>query len=294
MHATLWAIYGRSFLTVTTLGILATQGMEAQQQQQQQQRSITIAYRKTAPGKGADQRKFYETNWKKWAQAFVDDGLNHGAMVLRLTGPYTGGSAFDYATVTFPTKRPSLASPDRDRGEALAKKAGFANLQTYLDMGNALSAAVKTEWLTTAMRTGSIQAGNYLRSARYMVEQDHMGEQMRWLSDEIWKSNSQSIKTGSTVAWGVNTVPGMVMSSDEAGFNLSTYVVVKDADSMWNGPGQMTEARLKEIFPTGMSLSNYLTRQRTINNHRKSVSTRIWEVVAVVGKSPEITPAPPQ
>lgn len=290
MHATMWAVYGRSVLALTTLGVLATQGLEAQQQQQQ--RTITVAYRKAAPGKGADQRKFFETDWKKWTQALIDEGITQSAMALRLTAPYAGGAAFDYAVVTFPKNRPSLATPDQNRGDAIAKKAGFASLQAYQAMSNANSSAVRTEWLNTAMRLGNIQAGNYLRSARYMVEPDHMNAQMEYLRDVSLKVNTQSVNSGRIVAWGVNTVPTMVMSSEEAGFNLSTYVVTKDADSMWNGPGGMNEARLKEIFPTGMSLANYLNRQRSVNSHRKSVSTRIWEVVAVVGKTPEISPAP--
>lgn len=293
MNTTNRAVFGRSFLTLATLGVLAVSGVEAQQQQQQQ-RVVTINYRKTLPGKGADQRKFAETHWKKWTQALVDDGATQSAMVLRLTAPYAAGAPADYAIVTSPSKRPSLAQPDRNRFEALAKKAGFASVQAYLDMINANSSIVKTEWLNTAISLGNIQAGNYLRSARFMVDPDHMSEQMQWLQHEMVKLNTQNIKDGRNVAWGVSTLHPMVTSSDEAGFNLSIFNVVKDADSMWNGPGQMTEERFKRAFPTGMNLSNYLNRQRSMNSHRKTISTRIWEVVAVVGNTPQITPPPTQ
>ena len=143
------------------------------------------------------------------------------------------------------------------------------------------------------MRAGSLQEGSYIRTARYMVADGQMAAQMDWLRDVLLPANTQSIKDGRIVAWGVNTVPGMLMTGVEAGYNLSTYAVFKDPDLMWDGPGQMTEARLKQIFPAGMSLANYLTRQRAINDNRKPAGTRIWEVVAVVGKAPDIAPARP-
>src|SRR5262245_56346102 len=142
------AVLGRSILIASTLSVLATPGLIGQQQPQQQ-RTFTLAYRKSQPGKAADHRKFIEASWKKFSQAAVDEGVPHGAMALRLTAPYATGAASDFAVVSFPVKHPSLAPPDRAIGEARAKKAGFTNLQTYLDENATVSSPVKTEWLNS-------------------------------------------------------------------------------------------------------------------------------------------------
>ncbi len=290
MQAHVWTICGRRSLLAATLGLLAISGMQAQQQQQQQ-RTMTITYRKAAPGKGADHRKFVETSWKKYMQAAVDEGGVQGAMALRLTAPYAAGSPHDWAVVVMPTKRPSLAGLDPAVAEAQAKKAGFANRQAYLDQGNALSSVVRAEWVNTAMRIGSIQAGNYIRASRYMAPQEHRAEQLEFLRDVALPLNSQAMKDGRIVGWSVNTPVGALGGPNEAGFSTSIVVVLKDADSVWAGPAPVDEARIKQVFPSGMTLANYINRLNRVNDNRKPISTRMWEVVAMVGKAPEITPA---
>jgi len=269
------------------LGVLAVPTVEAQQPQ----RIVQVQYRKSAPGKAADQRRFVETSWKKFTQVAVDEGRLQGAVVLRLTTPFAAGSAFDYATVSFPAKRPSFAGPDRATGEAQARKAGFASLQAYLDAGNSVSTAVRAEWLNTAMRIGAMQEGNYVRTTRQMVDQPYRQPQMEFFRDVMLKVNATGIKEGRIVGWAVQTLPGAVMSADEAGFSQSVAIVYKDADAVWTPPGQMTEERLKKAIPSGLSLSAFVNRQRDLAEHRKNVGTRIWEVVSAVGKAPEIQPA---
>jgi hypothetical protein len=286
---------GRRSLLAVTIGILGVSGLEAQPQQQQQQGTITITHRKAAPGKAVDQRKFVETSWKKFMQVAVDEGRLQGAMVLRLTAPYAAGAPSDWTVVTFPTKRPSLASPDRAVGEAQAKKAGFASLQAYLDLGNSLATVVKAEWANSTIRIGSMQAGNYIRSTRYMVEPDHRAEQMNFLRDVSMRLQAHTIKDGRIVAWSVNTPLGALGGPNEAGYSHSVSVVFKDADSVLGGPGgPANEATFKQVFPTGMTFANFITQSNRINEHRKTISVRISEIVAVVGKIPEITPARPQ
>jgi len=68
-------------------------------------------------------------------------------------------------------------------------------------------------------------------------------------------------------------------------------VILNDVDSFWTGPQPVTEERLKQVFPNGMNIRTYFNRVHEINEERKSEIMRTWEVVAVVGKPPEITPA---
>lgn len=282
MRTTMCTSLGRAVLTASILGILAHSGMDAQQNM------TVISYRATKPGKGAELRKFFETSWKRINEVRVENGDIAGAMVLRLTAPYSTGSKFQYAVVNFPNKHPSLAPGQAGAMDPIAKKAGFSGMREYLDALGALSSSVHSDWLSTIMRMGNVQAGNYIRSVRHMVEDDHMGEQMRWNREVMQKVYNQRMKEGKIVAWGFTTNHGMLHGAEEVGYNLGSMVAVKDADTLWEGPGRMTEARLKEIFPTGMSLGGYLNGQREINEHRKRVGTAIWEVVAVAGKMKEV------
>jgi hypothetical protein len=254
------------------------------------QRGVTVVYRKVAVGKGADQRKFAETTWKKFYQALVDDNRYHGAMIMRLTAPYATGAAADWATVLFPVKAPSLAPLETAPGEAAARKAGLANLQAYIDQQNGLSTAVRSEWLTTTMRTGAAQAGNYMRGVRYLVPVDKRGAMNDWMRDVSLPLNTQAVKAGRYTAWGVTTPSSLIGGADEAGYSHSLATLVKDANGFDGGPYQVSEARLKEVFGNKMNISQYFTRQTAVFEGTKTVSTKIWEIVAVVGKVPEIAP----
>jgi hypothetical protein len=151
------------------LGAFAATGAQAQQDQQ---RIMTIQSRLTKDGKADDFRKFAETGWKKFAQAAVDEGVYQSAMVIRLTAPFAAGAPANYAVVTFPAKRPSLAGPDPVVGERIAKRAGFSNLKAYIDGMNASSSVTGAEWLTTEASAGAGKAGNYILSWRWKVPQD--------------------------------------------------------------------------------------------------------------------------
>ena len=254
------------------------------------QRGLTITYRKVAPNKGADQRKFAETTWKKFYQALVDDNRYHGAMIMRLTAPYATGAAADWAVVTFPVKAPSLAPLNVAIGEAAARKAGLANLQAYMDQQNAISASVRAEWLTTTVRTGSAQAGNYMRGTRYLVPSDKRAAFNDWMRDVALPLSTQAVKAGRYTAWGVSTPSSLIHSVDEAGYSHSVSMIVKDAEGFVGGPYQVSEARLKEVFAGKMTITQYHNRQQQVFDDVKVVATKIWEIVAVVGKVPEVTP----
>ena len=289
-------VCGGRLLPAAIVGILGFSNLDAQQRTArqagpQQPRTVMVTQWKTAQGKSADYRKFVETSWKKFAQVGVDDGRNVGAIVLRLIAPYATGAPADYQVVTFPAKNPNLAGPDRAVGEAAAKKAGFASLQAYLDMTNGIASPVKSDWLNTFARVGSVQAGNFMRVARYMTPADAIQAETEFLRDYALPLNTFRVKEGARglVGWGVTRPMPMLMSTDEAGFTTSISAIFKDADSIWAGPGGVTEAEIKASAPT-LTLQGYLNRNIRVNQSRKPVTTRIWEVVAMVGKAPQITP----
>jgi len=254
---------------------------------QDQQRVMTIQSRLTKDGKADDFRKFAETGWKKFAQAAVDEGVYQSAMVIRLTAPFSAGAPANYAVVTFPAKRPSLAGPDPVVGERIAKRAGFSSLKAYLDGMNATSTVVSAEWLTTEASAGAGKAGNYILSWRWKVPQDRQAEQVAFARDVSMALRKQSIKEGKLAATGYMTPVSGFAGSD--GFNLFSYVILNDANDFWTGPQLVNEARFKQVFPTGMDFRTYMSRLNQINADRKGEVMRAWEIVAAVGKAPEIT-----
>ena len=255
--------------------------------QPDQQRIMVIQSRLTKDGKAEDFRKFAETGWKKFAQAAVDEGTYQSAMVIRLTAPFAAGAPANYAVVTFPTKRPSLAGPDPIVGERIAKRAGFSNLKAYVDALNASSSVVNAEWLTTEASAGAGRAGNYILSWRWKVPQDRQAEQVAFARDVSMPLRAQAIKDGKLAGTGFMT-PVSGFAGDD-GFNFFSYVILNDADAFWTGPQPVTEERLKQVFPNGMDFRTYMNRLHQINGDRKSEVMRAWEVVAAVGQAPEIT-----
>jgi hypothetical protein len=287
MQSALTTTAGRRTVLACLASLVALSSLEAQPAPQQY---VTLIYRKTEPGKAAEYRKFLETGWKKFAQAGVDDGSLKGGMVLRLTAPYVTGAPFDYVTASFPAGRPSVAPLLSPEMEARAKKAGFAGAQQYVDAHAALAKAVKSEWLTTNMRIGSIQAGNYMRTVRYATDWEDRNALMDFLREFTLPINAARLKDGgSLVGFGVHS-PAMV-SIEEAGYAASVSFIVKDAEAAMSGPGPMTEEQLRKAVP-GRTYAGYLNRLNEMNRKRKPVVTRIYEVVATVGVMPAVTPAP--
>ena len=273
----------RACFSAAVLACLTATGVEAQPDQQ---RIMVIQSRLTKDGKAEDFRKFAETGWKKFAQAAVDEGAYQSAMVIRLTAPFAAGAPANYAVVTFPTKRPSLAGPDPVVGERIAKRAGFANLKAYVDALNASSSVVKAEWLTTEVSAGAGKAGNYILSWRWKVPQDRQAEQVAFAREVSMPLRAQAIKNGTLAGTGFMTP---ISGFGEDGFNFFSYVILNDADAYWTGPQPVTEERLKQVFPGGIDFRTYMNRLQQVNAERKSEVMRAWEVVAAVGKAPEIT-----
>lgn len=278
-------LFGRRALLMGLFAVCAATTISAQNQMQW----TTVMYRKSEPGKAADHRKFIETTWTRLAQAMIDEGTTSGAVAMRLTTPYVANADYDYVTVSFAAKRPSVAPVPAATLDARARKAGFENWQKFLEAANAVSRTARLEWLTTNLRLGGAQPGNYMRLMRYKVEREHLQAVDQFLNDYSVPLQKARMKEGSIQGYSIHR-PAMV-TADEAGFSQSISWILKDADAVMSGPAQMSEEWFKRALP-GKSYAEYIRQLAVINTLRRPVATRIYEVVAVAGAMPQAAPAP--
>lgn len=252
---------------------------------------VTMTQYRTEPGKSRDFRKWIETTWVKFAQAAMDDGQNNGAMMVRLTMPFTTNAPADYAVITFPKGRPSVGPLDWTRADARAKKAGYQGYQQMLDQVQPMAKAVRTDWMMFGTRVGTIQAGNYLRTMRYMVPQSHQRAVTQFLREYSTPLNTAAVKEGRIQGFGIG-YPAMV-TPEEAGWTYSLSVIHKDAATAMEGPAPMSEEWFKKTMP-GKSYFNYVRQMDDMMELRKPVTTRLYEVIAIVGAPPQLDWAPQQ
>jgi len=278
-------VSGRRVMTIGLIAVFAAPAALAQNQAQW----TTVMYRKSEPGKAADHRKFIETTWKKLAQAMIDEGATSGAVAMRLTQPYSANADFDYVTVSFAAKRPSVAPIPAATQDARAKKAGFENWQKFLEASNAVSKFVRSEWLIATTRMGAAQPGNYMRLVRNQVEWQHLPAVNRFMQEYATPLSAARMKEGRIQGYSVHR-PAMV-SIEEAGFAQSISFILKDADAAMAGPSPMTEEWFNKVLP-GKNYAAYISQRDAINQLRKPVATRLYEVVAVVGSMPQASSGP--
>jgi hypothetical protein len=252
---------------------------------------IGLTYIQTLPGKAADYRKFLETDAVKLAQAGVDDGGADAVYMLRLTAPYTTGSDYDYAQVVWYKDKPPLATTPRSVWEARAKKAGFANYQEFLDKRNALSKAVRSAWRTSIAHVGDLHVGNYTRAVSVKVDPEYRTDVLRFIETYTMSIAQSRMSAGQSANFGLSRPAALTTSDDEAGYSFSVAESFKDSDALLSGPGAMTPERFSKIFP-GKNYATYINEQARLAPHRHNVTTRISEVVTLVGKLPVVTPAP--
>ncbi|MBS1855525.1 MAG: hypothetical protein JST11_09190 [Acidobacteria bacterium] len=257
---------------------------------QTQPHYVGLTYIQTLPGKADEFRKFASTEMTKMGQMGVDEGTIHAYYILRLTAPYAIGSEYNYVQAVWYTKLPSLAPLDRSIWEARAKKAGHASYQEYLDKRDSLAKILHSVWRVSTARIGEVHPGNYLRSANYQVDREYRQEMARFLQEYTMPLAKARFSTGKLLGWGVTRPAAATTSDDEAGFSFSVVTVSKDSEALMSGPGAITEELFKSAVP-GKSYAAYLNELNRLNQHRKSVMTRIYEVVALAGTPPEVTPA---
>ena len=262
------------------LGMFAASVMPAQTEQHY----VGLTYIQTLPGKADEFRKFAETEMVKLGRMGVEEGVLDSYYVLRLTAPYTAGSDYHYIQAN----RPSLAPLDMKVWEARAKKAGYGSYQQYIDKRDSMSKIVRTSWRISTARIGDIRAGSYMRSVAYQVEPEFRQEMARFLQEYTMPIAQARINDGSALGWGVTQPAPAIMSNDEAGFSYSVSYIIKDADTLMAGPGSLSEELFKKAVP-GKTYSVYLNELNRLNAHRKTVMTRIYEVVTVVGMPPKVT-----
>ena len=251
-----------------------------------------VTYYKTLPDKAAEYRKFLETDGAKMFQAGIDDGSVEAIYMLRLTAPYVTGSDFDYIQVVWYKGSPSLDVTPRSVWDARAKKAGVASYQAYLDKRNTLAKPVRSAWRTSYARLGDLHVGNYVRTVSAQVDSEFRQDELNFLETYTMALAKLRIAEGGEVGWSLGRPAAAIGSDDEAGFSFVISNVMKDSATLMAGPGTLTEERFKKALP-GKSFAAYEAELARLNAHRKNVTTRIAEVVVLVGKLSTVNPVMP-
>ena len=268
-------------------GTLATLAAAAAFAQTATPHFYAVTYIKSLPGKAAEYRKFLETDAVKLAQAGVDEGKVDAIYTLRVAAPYVTGSEFDFIQVVWFKGRPSLDETPRSVWEARAKKAGFPNYQAYLDKRNSLAKAVRAAWRTSYVRLGDLRVGNYIRTYNVHVDPEFRQDELNFLETYTMALAKQRIAEGREVGWGLSRPAAATGSDEEAGFSFTVADVLKDSDALMSGPGTLTEEIFKKAVP-GKSFAAYEAELTRLNAHRKNVTTRIAQVVTLVGTLPAV------
>ncbi len=249
---------------------------------------VSITYMQTLPGKGDEFRKFAETTLVKLGQSGVDDGVLESYYIARLTAPYTTGSDYNYVQAVWYKNAPSLAPLDRNVWDARVRKVGFTNYDQYVDKRESLAKTVRTQYRTVSWRIGNLRVGNYMRAASWQVEPDYRQETAQFIQEYMLPLAQARVNDGASEGWGVTRPAAAVMSNDEAGFSFSVVNVLKDADTLWKGPGTMSEEFFKKALPA-KNYATYLAEANRLAAHRKIVATRVFEIVALAGTPPKVT-----
>ncbi|HKE29463.1 MAG TPA: hypothetical protein VKB88_44240 [Bryobacteraceae bacterium] len=250
---------------------------------------VSITYMQTLPGKADEFRKFAETTLVKLGQSGVDDGVLDAYYIARLTPPYTTGSDYNYVQAVWYKDNPSLAPLDRKLWDARVKKAGFTSYDQYVDKRESLAKSVRTQYRTVSWRIGNLHAGNYMRAASWQVEPEYRQETAQFIQEYMLPLAQARVNDGTSEGWGVTRPAAAMMSNDEAGFSFSIVNVLKDADTLWKGPGTMSEEFFKKALP-GKNYATYLADGNRLAAHRKIVTTRVFEVVALAGTPSKVAP----
>ena len=250
---------------------------------------VSITYLQTLPGKADEFRKFAETTLVKVGQSGVDGGVLDAYYIARLTAPYTTGSDYDWVQAVWYKNTPSLAPLDRNLWDARVKKLGFASYEEFVDKRASLVKSVRTQYRTVSWRIGELRAGNYVRAASWQVEPEYRQETAQFIQEYLLPLSQARVNGGSIEGWGVTRPAAAMMSNDEAGFSFNVVNVLKDADTLWKGPGTIDEEFFRKAVP-GKNYATYLAEANRLAAHRKIVATRIFEIVALAGRPPQVTP----
>lgn len=250
---------------------------------------VSITYMQTLPGKADEFRKFAETTLVKLGQSGVDEGVLDAYYIARLTAPYTTGSDYNYVQAVWFKNTPSLAPLDRAVWDARVKKVGFASYDEYVDKRESLAKSVRTQYRTVSWRIGNLRVGNYVRAASWQVEPEYRQATAQFIQEYMLPLAQARVNDGISEGWGVTRPAPAMMSNDEAGFSFSVVNVLKDADTLWKGPGAMSEEFFKKALP-GKNYGAYLAESNRLAAHRKIMTTRVLEIVALAGTPSKVTP----
>jgi hypothetical protein len=248
---------------------------------------IGVTYIKAKQGKTADYLNFVKTDGLKMAQAAMDEGHTAASYMLRLAGPSALGSDYNFAQVIWFKGNPSFDAVQRSTQEARAKKAGFTSYQAYLDKRDALSTGVRSSLRTAVIREGEIHVGNYVRTVAVKFDPEFRTDGLRFIQEFTDPLSRSRMSKGQIVGFSVNRPAAVAGSLEEAGYDYNLSTAFKDSDALMAGGVALTEAMFKEVFPT-KSYPAYLAELNRLAPHRHNLTTRILEVVTMVGTVPTV------
>jgi hypothetical protein len=250
---------------------------------QDQSKYSLVQFRDSLDGKQAEHRQLLTTAWLKSSEHAVKAGELHGALVLRLTGPGTAGSDYDFVTVVYPVKTPDLTQAPRDVLEARAKAAGFADRAAYQAALRGAGRAVRSAMNVLQVTVGTVPVGSFVRVAQFEIPREHRAAVRAYHREYTIPMNTARVKQGTLLAWSV--VTPAVISDEEAGWTETTSVVAKSGAGLITGPAPMTEETFRTLAP-GKNYAEYIRRTQENNAVRRRVRTRLYEVIGAVGTVP--------
>jgi hypothetical protein len=98
------------------------------------------------------------------------------------------------------------------------------------------------------------------------------------------------VQDGTVEGWGVTRPAAAIISNDEADFSFNVVNILKDADTLWKGPGGDQRGVLQEGSSQQELCELTWPNQTAWQHTARIVATRIFEIVALAGSPPKVTP----
>lgn len=240
-----------------------------------------------------EQRSAYEAfirdHGDKVMKAALDSGHIRGRLTLRLTPPFLNTESYQYVTVWYYDKMPTMDESATAAWDAAAKKAGFAAYSDYLaKMRSHGSKIVKQEVRRGEMRLGNAKVGEFVRTMAYKVDSGDMNEFIRRFETEALPLAKDAMATVPSIR-GVMLSRRLLPNGTESEANAFYSVVVSSSEAMVTNPAPVTAERFKKVFPNG-SFAEYVSKNGQWSKRAPLVFTRTMRIIAAVGSPAEPLP----
>jgi len=236
----------RSPQIFTALLFAALSGMALAQQPQPPTGYHSVTCVKVKPDKGAEYRKWWEDEGRKYMQATVDSGTVQTYYRLRAVMPAGTSAECDLVLIQlYPGLPPEPPNPEQMA--AVLKRAGLSlTPQEFIQHRDALRTLVSYQVFQNQASVGSIAKGDYL-AVSYM-KTSNIND---WLTMEksVWQPvASAMIKDGIQKGWSVNLLA--MPYGDDLPYQGVSVDVYPTLEGVFNAQNDANfEARLKRVFP---------------------------------------------